>query len=91
MNGFVKWRGNVFPSSSIGMGPTVIVVYKRIPTLISGHPFCHVLYWISCKLCYSLLRSAVMCLRGSRSSYHKNDLFDPSINLACSESRLELD
>ena len=41
--------------------------------------------------CFSLLRSAVTCLRGSRSSYHRHNLTDPSIDLACSESRLEPD
>ena len=81
-------------SSSGGMGPSATVVFKRIATLLSekrGHPYSHVLYWIRTKLCYSLLRSAVMCLRGSRSSYHRCNLTDPSIDLACAESRLELD
>ena len=87
-------RGTFSPlifSCSGGMGPTATIVFKRIATLISekrGHPYCHVLYWIRCKLCYSLLCSAVMYLRGSRSNYHKHNLGDPSIDLACSESRL---
>ena len=38
-----------------------------------------------------LINEAVMCLRGSRSSYHRHNLTDPSIDLACSESRLEPD
>ena len=90
-------RGTFSPlvfSSSGGMGPAATVVYKRIATLISekrGHPYSHVLYWLRCHLCFSLLRSAVMCLRGSRSSYHRHNLTDPSIDLACSESRLEPD
>ena len=81
-------------SSSGGMGPSATVVFKRIATLLSekrGHPYSHVLYWIRAKLCYSLLRSAVMCLRGSRSSYHRCNLTDLSIDLACAESRVELD
>ena len=83
-------------SSSGGMGPSATVVFKRIATLLSekrSHPYSHVLYWIRTKLCYSLLRSAVMCLRGSRSiySYHRCNLTDPSIDLACAESRVELD
>ena len=81
-------------SSSGGMGPSATVVFKLIATLISekrGHPYCHVLYWIRVKLCFLLLRSAVMCLRGSRSSYHRCNLTDPSIDLACAESHVELD
>jgi len=81
-------------SCSGGMGPAATVVFKRIATLISekrGHPYSQVLYWIQCKLCYSLLRSAMMCLRGSRSTYHKHNLGDPSIDLASSECRLQLD
>ena len=56
-------------SSFGGMGSSATVVYKRIATLIAekrGHPYCHVLYWFRCHLCFSLLCSAVMCLQGSR-------------------------
>ena len=73
------------------MGPTARVVYKRIATLISekrGHSYSQVLHWIRIKLCFSLLRSAVMCLRGSRSSHHRHNLNDPAIDLACLESRV---
>ena len=81
-------------SSSGGMGPSATVVFKRIANLISeqrGHPYCHVLYLIRVKLCYLLLRSAVMCLRRSRSSYHRCNLTDPFIDLACAKSCVELD
>ena len=90
-------RGTFSPlvfSSSGGMGLSATVVYKRIATLISekkGHPYSHVLHWLTCHLCFSLLHSAVMCLRGSRSTYHRHNLIDLSIDLACFESRLELD
>ena len=46
------------------------------------------LHWIRIKLCFSLLCSAVMCLRGSRSSHHRHNLNDLAIDLACSESRV---
>ena len=90
-------RGTFSPlvfSSSGGIGSSATVVYKRIATLIfekRGHPYSHVLRWLRCHLCFSLLCSAVMCLQGSRSTYHRHNLIDPSINLACSESRLEPD
>ena len=95
----VRLRGTFSPlvfSCFNGMGPsaTCTVVYNRITTLISekrGHPYCYVLYWLRCHLCFSLLCSAVMCLWGSRSSYHRHNLIDPSIDLACSESGFEPD
>ena len=62
-------------------GPAATVVYRRLATLISekrGHPYSQTL------LSYSLLRSTVMCLRGSRSSYHRTNLQDTAIDLACS-------
>ena len=45
------------------------------------------LFWLRCRLCFSLLRSAVMCLRG-----HSSSVGHPSttnIDLAYSEGRLE--
>ena len=76
-------------SCSGGIGPAATVVYRRLATLISekrGHPYSQTLFWIRCKVSYSLLRSVVMCLRGSRSSYHRTNLQDPAIYLACSSS-----
>ena len=73
-------RGTFSPlafSSSGGMGPLATVVYKQIATLISekkGHPYSHVLHCLRCHLCFSLLCSAVMCLRGSRSTYHRRNI-----------------
>ena len=63
-------RGTFSPlvfSSSGGMGPTVTVVYKWIATTIPekrGHPYCHVLYWLRCRLCFLLLCSAVNVFAG---------------------------
>jgi len=47
------------------------------------------LYWLKCKLSFSLLRSAITCLRGSRSSYHRFKFSDSAIDLACAESHLD--
>ena len=54
-----------------GMGPLATVVYKRIATLLSeksGQSYSKTLYWLRCKLSFSLLWAAITCLRGSRSS-----------------------
>ena len=47
------------------------------------------LYWLCAKLSFSLLCSAIMCFRGSRSSYHRGTCFplDSAIDLSCSASR----
>ena len=87
-------RGTFSPlvfSCTGGMGPIVTVVYKRLATLISekwGDLYSQTLFWIRCKLSYSLLHSAVMCLRGSRSTHYRCNiqLQDLAIHLACSNS-----
>ena len=33
-------------------------------------PYSRTIHWLRCRLSFSLLRSAIMCLRGSRSSIH---------------------
>ena len=58
-------------STSRGMGSTAAVVYKRIVTLIAskyGKPYGRTIHWLRCRLNFSLLRSAIRCLRGSCSS-----------------------
>ena len=81
-------------SCSGGMGPLVAtIVYKRLASLISeksSQTYSMTLYWLRCKLSFSLLHSATTCLRGSRSSYHCFRFSDTAINLACTESHLEL-
>ena len=75
-------------------GPLVTVVYKHIASLLSEHSgqlYSKTLYWLRCKLTFSLLRSAITCLRGSRSSYHRFHNFKSSaVDLVCAESRLDL-
>ena len=46
------------------------VVYKRLAYLLSlkrGVPYSSVMAWLRCRLSFSLLRSAIACLRGARS------------------------
>ena len=63
----------VFPqlvfNTSGGMGPIATTVYKRIASTISEKYDCrysNTIRWI--RLNFSLLRSTIMCLRGSQSS-----------------------
>ena len=83
----------VFTTSG-GMGITAAVVYKRIASLIAekqDKPYSRMIHWIRCRLNFSLLRSAIMCLRGSRSALHRPDsppTTTTNIDLACSEGRV---
>ena len=75
-----------------GLGPISIVVYKRIATLTAeklGKPYSTVMNFIRCKLSFSLLRSTISCLRGTRSKlfdYHTS--LTNNIDLALTEGRI---
>ena len=73
-------------STAGGMGPTM---YKRIASLIADkrqEPYSTTLFWLRCKLSFSLLRSAIMCLRGTR-SVHSHSCHH-SIALACAKAKV---
>ena len=82
-------------STAGGMGPVAIVVYKRLASLISDKykkSYSQVMRWIRCKINFSLLRSTIMCLRGSRSSFHhptRHIPIDSCIDLALVEGRID--
>ena len=70
------------------MEPLATVVYKCIATLLSekhGQSYNKTLYWLRYMLGFSLLCSAVECLRGLRSSGET-----AAIGLICAEGRLDL-
>ena len=76
-------------SCSVGMWPLAIIVYKRLTSLFfekSGQTYSMTLYWLKCKLSFSLLRSAITCLKGSRLSYHRFKFTDSAIDLTCAKS-----
>ena len=53
------------------MGDAATQFYKRLANLLSAkHSFSYgiVMGWLRCKLNFSLLRFAIMCIRGARSS-----------------------
>ena len=81
-------------STSGGMGTTATVVYKRIASMLSekqDQSYSKTMHWIRCRLNFSLLRSAIMCLRGSRSAQHRPagpSVSSDCMDLACSEGRV---
>ena len=78
-------------SAAGGCGPTAKVVLKRLASCIATHqgkPYSHTLCWLQCHIGFSLMRSAVLCLRCCRSS--PGNLPDLSmIDLAVHEGHLQ--
>ena len=57
-------------SSSGGMGKVATTTYKHLAQLLSekwSSPYSVVMGWLRCSLGFSLLRSSIMCTRGSQS------------------------
>ena len=83
----------VFTTSG-GMGTTATVVYKRLASLIAEKhdtSYHRTIHWLRCRLSFSLLRSAIMCLRGSRSTVNhpaRPSITGDNIDLACSEGQV---
>ena len=60
-------------STSGAMGREATIFYKRLADLLSDKQdkaYSLIMGWLRCRLSFAILRSAIMCLRGSRSSYH---------------------
>jgi len=75
------------------MGPTANVVYKRIVSMIAqkyDKTYSETLKWIRFKLSYPLLHSAIMCLRGARSSIHHPATFPGTVYLTCHKGQVPL-
>ena len=73
-----------------GMGPTAITVFRKLASMLAetwNVNYSHCLFWVRCQLCFSLLRFAVMCLQGHRSSTSHS--IPSMVDLAYSEGRLE--
>ena len=80
-------------AKTLGMGVTATVVYKRLASPIAekhDKPYEQTLHWLRCRINFSLLRSSIMCLRGSRSHINHPYSFAKSnfMELACAEGRV---
>ena len=77
-----------------GIGPTATVVFKRIASMIAdktSQSYTSIIRLIRCKLTFSLLRSTITCLRGSRSLSRNEKYLNPSdADLALAEDRVHL-
>ena len=78
-------------STSGAMGREATTFYKRLAYLLSDKQdkaYSLIMGWLRCRLSFAILRSAIMCLRGSRSSYHHPVYCD--LALAVHEGRVSL-
>ena len=79
-------------STSGGMSKSTTVAYKRLASLLANkkdQPYSTVVAWLRCHLSFSLLRSAITCLRGARSKPGRPMNFN-NIDLAVSEGNVSL-
>ena len=80
----------LFFSTSGGMGRAATTTYKHLAHLLSEKwisPYSVVMGWLHCSLGFSLLRSLVMCIRGSRSR-SKCPCVPPAVDLVVTEGHL---
>ena len=72
-----------------GMGPQCHLVVKRLATTLSekrGLPNSVVAGWLRCRLSFALLRTTLLCVRGTRA---RRFILDPNIELSVSAARIE--
>ena len=75
-------------SATGGLARQAAVFYKRLASLLSSkinQPYCKTINWLRCRLSFALLRSAIQCIRGARSS-HGHAVSTPQVDLATSET-----
>ena len=79
-------------SATGGMANQATVFYKRLASCLSmkwDQPYSSTLSWLRCRLTFSLLRSAIQCVRGARSSCgHAIRSDSPPVDLVTSELNL---
>ena len=77
-------------STTGGMGREATTFYKRLADMIAQkrqHPYPDVMGWLRCRLSFASIRSSIMCIRGSRSSFHR-PIYGSDITLATSEGQV---
>jgi len=78
-----------------GMGTAATVMYKRLASLLAdkhAQSYSKTMSWIRCLLNFSLLRSAIMCVRGARSTSNRacrtTALCEGQLDLVASEGKI---
>ena len=74
-----------------GMAPECSIFYKRLSHLIAekrNEKLSLVSTWVRTKISFALLRSALLCIRGTRSRYYKTILADTDMDVDMKESTI---
>ena len=78
-------------SAAGGLAPKATTFYKRLASLLAskwGDEYCVVMGWLHCSLSFSLLWSAIACVRGARSSIGHFHKATPPLDLVQVESNM---
>ena len=80
-------------STTGGMAREAQTFYKRLADMLSQKRDVHAPYntlmgWLRCMLSFAILTSAIMCIKGSRSSLHHPIRDTTNIAFACSEGHV---
>ena len=78
-------------SATGGMGREAATFYRRLASLLAvkwDQPYSSTMSWLRCRITFSLLRSAIQCLRGARSRVGHPVTSFPAVDVIISESRL---
>lgn len=78
-------------SATGGLAKQATNFYKRLASLLADkweQPYSTTLYWLRCSLSFSLLRSAIQCIRGARSSRGHAVKLSP-VDLVTAEAHLQ--
>ena len=82
-------------SSAGGMAPECKIFIKQLSSLVADHrkeTYSLVASWIKTKLSFALLRSSILCIRGTRNPYYKNLVADTNdIVLECHSTKINDD
>ena len=89
-------RGTFTPlvfSAAGGMGTAATVTYKRLASLLAtkrSQPYSRTIGWLRCRISFFLLRSAITCFRGARSTpghpVGPTQVSDANLDLVISEA-----
>ncbi len=77
-------------SATGGMAKQATVFYKHLASLLADKrdtSYSATMNWLRCTISFSLLRSAIQCVRGARSSYHSPD-WGAQIDFVIAQSHL---
>ena len=73
-----------------GMGREASTFYKRLVSMLSHKrekPYSMLMGWLRCRLSFTVIRSAIMCVRGTRSSFGR-PVNEEDLTLASTEGQV---